>query len=53
MGACNCLSFTTCKLPPLRGMENPEEFEIDEDSPEISEEEYQKSKYRRYVSFIC
>ena len=30
-------------------MENPEEFEIDDEGPEVTEEEYQKSKCR--VSF--
>ncbi|KAK5646070.1 hypothetical protein RI129_004534 [Pyrocoelia pectoralis] len=30
-------------LPPLKSMENPDEFEIDDDSPDVSEEEYQKN----------
>ncbi|KAF2896771.1 hypothetical protein ILUMI_09404 [Ignelater luminosus] len=30
-------------LPPLKAMENGEEFEIDDEGPEITEEEYQKN----------
>lgn len=26
-------------------MENPDDFEIDDEGPDVSEEEYQKSKY--------
>ncbi|CAG9764155.1 unnamed protein product [Ceutorhynchus assimilis] len=35
-------------LPQLKGMENPDEFEVDDEGTEISEEEYRKnpSKYR-------
>ncbi|XP_060516744.1 transient receptor potential cation channel subfamily V member 5 [Cylas formicarius] len=35
-------------LPQLKSMENPEDFEIDEDAPDIPEEEFQKNphKYR-------
>uniref|UniRef100_A0AAR5NZ08 Ion transport domain-containing protein n=2 Tax=Dendroctonus ponderosae TaxID=77166 RepID=A0AAR5NZ08_DENPD len=35
-------------LPQLRGMENPEDFEVDDEGPEITEEEYNKdpSLYR-------
>ncbi|XP_017777075.1 PREDICTED: transient receptor potential cation channel subfamily V member 5 [Nicrophorus vespilloides] len=38
-------------LPPLKAMENPDDFEIDDEGPGISEEEYQKnpSLYR----FTC
>ncbi|XP_025837236.1 transient receptor potential cation channel subfamily V member 5 [Agrilus planipennis] len=35
-------------LPPLKAMENPDDFEIDENAPDVTEEEYQKnpSAYR-------
>nr|CAH7722831.1 unnamed protein product [Callosobruchus chinensis] len=35
-------------LPPLKPMENPEDFEVDDEGPDVTEEEYQKnpSKYR-------
>ncbi|RZC32734.1 transient receptor potential cation channel subfamily V member 6 [Asbolus verrucosus] len=33
------------KLSPLRSMENPDEFEIDDEGPEITEEEYQKNPH--------
>lgn len=36
-------TVTFFQLPQLKAMENPEEFEIDDEGPEISEEEYQKS----------
>ncbi|KAK4879350.1 hypothetical protein RN001_007496 [Aquatica leii] len=38
-------------LPPLKSMENPDDFEIDDEGPEVSEEEYKKNptQYR----FTC
>lgn len=38
------MSVNILQLPQLKAMENPEEFEIDDEGPEITEEEYQKSK---------
>ncbi|XP_044267903.1 transient receptor potential cation channel subfamily V member 5 [Tribolium madens] len=32
-------------MPQLKAMENPEEFEIDDEGPEITEEEYQKNPH--------
>lgn len=31
-------------MPPLKSMENPEEFEIDDEGPEVTEEELRKGK---------
>ncbi|XP_057668262.1 transient receptor potential cation channel subfamily V member 5 [Diorhabda carinulata] len=32
-------------LPQLRAMENPEDFEVDDEGPEVSQEEYQKNPH--------
>lgn len=37
------LNIICLQLPQLKALENPEEFEIDDEGPEITEEEYQKS----------
>lgn len=39
-----------CQLPPLKAMENPDEFEIDDEGPDVvTEEEYQKSRKLKYL----
>ncbi|XP_049822636.1 transient receptor potential cation channel subfamily V member 2 [Aethina tumida] len=32
-------------LPPLKAMENPDDYEIDDEGPEVTEEEYQKNPH--------
>lgn len=36
--------FFVLQLPQLKGMENPEDFEIDDEGPDIPEEEVKKSR---------
>ncbi|CAG9827228.1 unnamed protein product [Diabrotica balteata] len=45
-------------LPQLRTMENPEDFEVNDEGPEVSEEEYQKNANvniheRCFGNFMC
>ncbi|XP_044752853.1 transient receptor potential cation channel subfamily V member 5 [Coccinella septempunctata] len=38
-------NFFCFQLPPLRAMENPEDYEINENAPEVTEEEYRKNPH--------
>ncbi|XP_030754916.1 transient receptor potential cation channel subfamily V member 3 isoform X2 [Sitophilus oryzae] len=39
-------------LPQLKNMENPDEFEIDDEGPDISEEEYLKSENVLHIAIV-